>query len=163
MILLGGNIGDVSAHFARCRELIENQIGRVISVSTEIETKAWGFSAKELFLNQALRVETSLSAEELLTQTQFIEVAVGRNRRVESDEKSRSGERYASRVIDVDIITYGSEVVSSEGLEIPHARMHEREFVLRPMVEVAPEWRHPTLNMTTVELLKNVSSKIKYN
>ncbi len=156
MILLGGNLGDVSGNFAACREFIVGRIGAVKSQSSELTTKAWGFSAEELFLNQALLVETTLSPEELLQRTQAIELEVGRNRADEMLQKSESGERYASRVIDVDIITYGSQVVELEGLKIPHERMHEREFVLRPMAEVAPKWLHPTLNKSTVELLENV-------
>lgn len=156
MILLGGNLGDVSGNFALCRGLVERRIGAVKSQSSELTTVAWGFSAEGLFLNQALLVETNLSPKELLLQTQAIEQEVGRNRTDEAVQKTMSGERYASRIIDVDIITYGEQVVDMEGLTIPHVRMHEREFVLRPMAEVAPQWLHPTLNKSTVELLENV-------
>ncbi len=157
VILLGGNLGDVRANLALSRELIAARVGRVKSQSSELTTQAWGFSAEELFLNQALLVETSLLPEELLVETQAIEQVVGRDRAAEMQQTSQSGERYASRVIDVDIITYGSQVVDTEGLVIPHPRMHQREFVLRPMAELAPEWLHPTLKMSTAEMLKNIT------
>ncbi|MFI3282445.1 MAG: 2-amino-4-hydroxy-6-hydroxymethyldihydropteridine diphosphokinase [Rikenellaceae bacterium] len=156
VILLGGNIGDVRALFAECRELLSHRVGEVISLSAEMESDAWGFSSSSKFVNQAVLLSTELSPEALLAATQSIERDLGRNRDDEKREKIRSGEPYASRVIDVDIITYGSQVVDVEGLMIPHARMHEREFVLRPMVEVAPLWQHPTLKKSTAELLKKI-------
>ncbi|MFR9603796.1 MAG: 2-amino-4-hydroxy-6-hydroxymethyldihydropteridine diphosphokinase [Rikenellaceae bacterium] len=157
VILLGGNIGDVGCRLSMCRELLAQRVGAVVSMSSELETLPWGFSSDDLFVNQALVVRTTLTPSELLEQTQAIEQLVGRDRAEEMEQKVQSGERYASRVIDVDIITYGQEVVECEGLEIPHPRMHLREFVLRPMAEVAPKWRHPILNITTEELLNKVS------
>ncbi len=158
VILLGGNLGDVRGHLAVCRELLTRRVGRIISLSSEIESPAWGFSAPSIFVNQALVVRTPLRPEELLLATQCIEREVGRDKACEAAERRQTQEPYASRVIDIDIITYGLQVVSQEGLIIPHAQMHRREFVLRAMVEVAAEWRHPILNSTAQELLKNITS-----
>ncbi len=156
VILLGGNLGDVRRNLALSREMLSERVGEVISLSQEFETQAWGFSAEEKFVNQAVLVATELSPEELLIATQSIELDLGRNRAEEVAQKRVSGEEYASRVIDVDIITYGSHEVESVGLVIPHPRMQEREFVLRPMAEVAPKWRHPKLNKMTEELLNEL-------
>ncbi len=156
VLLLGGNIGDVKESLAQARELLTLRVGDITACSTEMETQAWGFSCEVKFLNQALVIETTLKPLELLIQTQSIECEVGRDRALERDEKEQSGERYASRIIDIDIITYDTEVVEEESLKIPHPLMHQREFVLRPMAEVAPQWRHPLLNATAEELLKEI-------
>ncbi len=156
VLLLGGNIGDVKSSLAQARELLTLRVGDITAHSTEVETQAWGFSCEVKFLNQAVEVETTLKPQELLTQTQSIEREVGRDRAAEVDEKEQSGERYASRIIDIDIITYDTEVVEQESLRIPHPLMHQREFVLRPMAEVAPQWRHPRLNSTVEELLNKI-------
>ncbi len=156
MILLGGNIGDVSGYLETSRELLSQRVGEVVALSTEIQSEAWGFSADQKFTNQALVIKTTLNPQELLCATQSIERQVGRDAEAEREQKLVSGERYASRVIDIDIIAYGAEVVDQESLKIPHPLMHEREFVLRPMTEVAPEWRHPVLGRTTREMLKMI-------
>ncbi len=157
VILLGGNLGDVRRNLAQCRDMLSERVGRILSLSQELETQAWGFSAQDMFVNQAVLIETDMSPEELLDATQLIERDLGRDRADELKQKQRSGEKYASRIIDVDIITYGSQVIEQEGLIVPHPRMHEREFALRPMVEVAPEWRHPILKKTTKELLNEMN------
>ncbi len=157
VLLLGGNMGDVRERLAQCRELLSQSVGEIISLSAEIETQAWGFLSEDLFVNQAVLICTQLSPRELLIRTQAIEQQLGRDRAAEMKQKVQSGEIYASRVIDVDIITYGQDIVECEELVIPHPRMHLREFVLRPMVEVAPQWRHPILNITTEELFNIVS------
>ncbi|MFI3292988.1 MAG: 2-amino-4-hydroxy-6-hydroxymethyldihydropteridine diphosphokinase [Rikenellaceae bacterium] len=156
VILLGGNLGDVRANLAQCRVELGERVGKIISISKELESEAWGFSSEEKFVNQAVLISTKLSPEDLLRATQSIELDLGRDRADELKQKKISGEVYASRVIDVDIITYGSQTIEQEGLIIPHPRMHEREFVLRPMAEVAPYWRHPLLNKMTEELLNEL-------
>ncbi len=157
VILLGGNLGNVRRNLALCRDMLSERVGCITSLSQEIESCAWGFTAQEMFVNQAVLIETDLQPEELLRATQCIEQDLGRDRADEAKQKQKSGEVYASRTIDVDIIIYGSQVIDSEELKIPHARMQEREFVLRPMAEVAPQWRHPILNKTTKELLNEVN------
>ncbi len=156
MLLLGGNMGDVRARLEVCRELLAQRVGELVATSSEAESEPWGFTSPLKFVNQAVVVRTSLPAEELLVATQSIECDLGRDRVAELAQKELSGEVYASRKIDVDIITYGSHIIEREDLVIPHPRMHEREFVLRPMVEVMPRWSHPILNITAEELLKNV-------
>ena len=89
-------------------------------------------------------------------KTQAIEREWGRDRVAECEEKLLTGERYASRVVDIDIIFYDDIVVESEKLTLPHPLMHKREFVLRPMLEVAAEWRHPILGLTTEEMIERV-------
>ena len=101
------------------------------------------------YANAVALVETSLAPTELLAQLKSIERAFGRRRT----------RRWAARVLDLDIIAYGEAALPSRlrwraarGLAIPHRAMHQRRFVLDPMVEVAPDWRHPVLGLTTRQL-----------
>lgn len=139
VLLLGGNLGGVEAvgeRFDRAVELIGERIGEVSRCSTKRVSEPWGFSAEELFVNQAVEVLAELEPEQLLDATQSIEQALGRDRDAEQNFKDDSGERYASRMIDIDIILCGDLKYSSERLTIPHPLMMEREFVLEPLREL---------------------------
>ncbi len=157
MLLLGGNIGDVAARIEGATALIESQIGTIQSRSTMLCTEAWGFHKEQpRFTNQAVEVTTKLNPTELLNATQRIEVMMGRERDEELRERDERGERYASRMIDIDIILYDELMIKSERLTIPHPLMQQREFVLRPIVEIAPEWRHAALGCSCRELLERL-------
>ncbi len=157
MLLLGGNIGSVERRIDRAVELIAKRCGEIKRRSQMMRTEAWGFSRPTPdFVNQAVEITTTLSPEELLNATQQIEREEGREREAEREEKSVSGERYCSRKIDIDIIFYGESIYRSERLTIPHPLMQEREFVLRPIVQIAPEWRNAKEGMSCEELLKRL-------
>ncbi len=156
VILLGGNVGDTRSRFAEVRELIQSKIGEITDRSTEVSTEAWGFESETRFWNQALAVDTELTAEDLLLATQSIEQEVGRDRELESLEKLSTQQRYASRVIDIDIITFGEEVVDLPTLQIPHPLMSERAFVLEPMSEICADWRHPISGDSVAEMLQKL-------
>lgn len=154
MLLLGGNIGDVSRGIDRAVMMLEGRVGRVVLRSSKMESEAWGFDSETPpFINQAVVVECEKSPEELLDTTQQIERELGRDRAREAGEKATSGERYCSREIDIDIIFYGERLYHSDRLSIPHPLMQEREFVLRPIVEIAPEWQNIELGKSCLELL----------
>jgi 2-amino-4-hydroxy-6-hydroxymethyldihydropteridine diphosphokinase len=94
-----------------------------------------------------LQVDTILSPEALLRVLHDVERAFGRCR----------GKRNAVRTLDLDLLAYGSVTThSSAAVEVPHPRMHERAFVLRPLADLAPRWRHPRLGLTTIEMLAAV-------
>ncbi len=158
MLVLGGNLGDVVATIDGAVALIDNRIGRVTKRSSMAESEAWGFQKETpMFINQAVELETDLEPEELLDRTQQIEREMGREREQEAETKLRNGERYASRVIDIDIIFYDEMLYNSERLTLPHPLMGEREFMLRPIVEIAPEWRNVALGgRSCEELLKEL-------
>ncbi|MFI3289354.1 MAG: 2-amino-4-hydroxy-6-hydroxymethyldihydropteridine diphosphokinase [Rikenellaceae bacterium] len=160
ILLLGGNIGDVELRMKRAVEMIEERVGVVTKRSAMVKSEPWGF--KEVvapFTNQAIEVETLLTPEELLDVTQKIERESGRDREEEREEKVRRGEKYASRKIDIDIIFYGDITYKSERLELPHPLMQERDFVLSPIVQIAPEWIHPTLKRGCKELLEELKNR----
>ncbi len=133
--------------------------------STMVTSQPWGFgdqTQEEVapFTNQAVVVETELAAEELLNALQQIENELGRRRTDEQQEREQRGVRYLSRKIDIDIIFYGDHVIQSERLTTPHPLMAEREFVLEPLVEIEPEWRHPLLRVSCRELLNRLNDKV---
>lgn len=136
----------------QAQQLINDEIGIVLRCSHVYESKAWGFTAAEDFKNQAMVVDTDLSPGELLAAIQDIERKLGRDRESEAQEKKRSGEPYSSRIIDIDILFYDDLRVDTADLTIPHPLMHERDFVLAPLSEIAPKKVHPVLGKTIEQL-----------
>ena len=167
-LLIGGNQGDRRALIQQATALIQERIGTVAAASSIYETAPWGeFEVEsgerrvesgewrvesgewrvENFLNQALVVETPLTAHEVLHEAQEIERQLGRVRK-------EGSKVYSSRPMDIDIIFFNDEVIESKELTVPHPRMHLREFVLAPLTEVMPDYRHPVLGKT-IEQLRN--------
>ena len=146
-ILFGSNMGDKNKIYAQACLLINNRCGRIVAQSSAYESEPWGFEAKEWFLNRLIVVETELEPEAMLHQLLDIEAELGRVRHPETGG-------YTSRTADLDILYYGSRIVLTDSLTIPHLRLHQRRFALLPLCEVAPEFVHPAFNMTQTELLK---------
>lgn len=145
-LALGSNEGDSIKLVAAAMSLIEERIGRIIAQSQMYETEPVGFVSSLLFINAAVSVETLFAPYEILSITQGIERELGRtNKSID--------QVYSDRSIDIDICLYGEAVITSPELTIPHPRMHERAFVLAPLCDIAPELRHPTLDVTLRELL----------
>lgn len=156
VVITGGNRGDVRRLLDRAKGLIEERVGRVVKASAHYESEPWGFEASTSFWNQVLEVETSLEPMAVLKATRSIEADLGRDRHLEGEEKARSGQRYASRTMDVDILFYDDRILTTEELKIPHPRIGEREFVLRPLCEILPRMVHPENGVTMEQLLHNL-------
>lgn len=145
---LGTNLGDKEQHLRDAVAVIEERIGKIISLSAFYATAPWGFSSENSFLNAAVGVETGLSPLEVLCETQAIERELGRT------AKSVAG-AYADRVIDIDLLLYADTVLAVEGLTLPHPLMTERRFVMEPLAEIAPDVVHPILRQTLKALFLN--------
>ncbi len=141
-LLLGSNLGNSKEILENAMQAIEERVGKIILCSKYYETAPWGVENQPNYLNIALAVDTLLSAVELLKQTQQIEDLLGRVRK----------EKWGARLIDVDIIFYGDAVINLPDLVIPHPLMQERNFVLVPLQEIAPDFEHPTLKKTIQNL-----------
>ena len=160
-LLLGGNQGDVKRTLQTAQQLINSRVGAVLRCSHRYESEPWGFPAAQRFSNQALEVSTDLSPLEVLDACQQIERELGRNRAAEAVERAATGQRYVSRAIDIDILLYDDEVISTPELTIPHPGIAEREFVLTPLCEVLRQRPHPVLGLTMGELRDNLLRKTK--
>ncbi|HEY7338557.1 MAG TPA: 2-amino-4-hydroxy-6-hydroxymethyldihydropteridine diphosphokinase [Bryobacteraceae bacterium] len=143
---LGSNVGDRDAHLARTLDRLGSEDMRVVRASSVYETEPRDVPDQPWFLNQIVEVETSLFPKQLLARLQKIEIGMGR---VRVQEKG-------PRTIDIDILLYGNAIVSTPGLEIPHPRLPDRRFVLEPLAELAPEFRHPRTRQTVREMLAAV-------
>ena len=126
---LGSNLGDRKQLLYTAINEIAERVGRVEAISSCIETEPVGFDSVHLFLNMAVRVTTELNPYELLKVLKQLERDLGRTR------KSHDGVHY-DRTIDIDILLYDNLEVNSEELQIPHPRMWERDFVMRPLKEI---------------------------
>lgn len=133
---LGTNLGDKATNLRTAARLINDEIGKVISLSSFYATAPWGFESENSFLNAAICVETSLSPLEVLHRTQEIERTLGRT------HKSTGG-IYHDRIIDIDLLLYNKEIIQTPELTIPHPLMLQRDFVMNPLVEIAPDVVHP--------------------
>ncbi|MDD2798422.1 MAG: 2-amino-4-hydroxy-6-hydroxymethyldihydropteridine diphosphokinase [Bacteroidales bacterium] len=149
-LALGTNIGDCESNLNQAVQLIEERIGNITSLSAFYASEPWGFESQNTFLNAALKLETFYSPFQLLNKTQQIEIEMGRTK------KSRGA--YSDRVIDIDIIYYDLEKICVEQLIVPHPLMQLREFVLSPLVEIAPDLLHPILQKTSKQLLYELQS-----
>ena len=146
-LALGTNLGNRQKNMLAAIENIEKQIGTVVSQSAFYDSEPFGFESDNRFLNSVVKVKTDLLPNQLIEVSQQIELDMGRT------EKS-DGEEYTDRLIDIDILFYDREVIENDSrLIIPHPRMNERDFVLKPMAEIAPDFVHPVLNKTIDELL----------
>ena len=157
ILLLGSNDVTAADIVERAITIINNSVGEVTKISAEYRSKAYGFTSDMEFVNRAVEVSTTADAYEVLRRINLIEALLGRDREEEAKIKSAKGEAYASRPIDIDIIFYGDETFSDERLTIPYHFLDEREYALRPVVEIAPERRHPALEHTPREMLQKLT------
>jgi 2-amino-4-hydroxy-6-hydroxymethyldihydropteridine diphosphokinase len=139
---LGSNMGDREAHLRDAQARLA-ALGRVTKVSSLYETEPVDFTDQPWFLNCALELETTQTAQQLMRGILQIEQKMGRRRTQSKGPRS----------IDIDILLFGDEVLSSPELTIPHPAMHQRRFVLEPLAEIDPEIRHPGLKKTIREFL----------
>lgn len=164
VLITGGNSGDAASYLRRARQMIAERVGRIVAESAVAVSAPWGEvdgwregEKADDFLNQVLVVETAMAPEELLDAVQAIENELGRERNGDEAGRKRAM-RYSSRTMDIDILLYGGEVIRTPRLTVPHLMMTRREFVLRPLCEVAAQEVHPVEGKTMRELLDELTS-----
>lgn len=140
---LGSNLGDRAANLESAIAELPGAGVRVLRRSSIYETAPVDYLEQPWFLNCVLEGETQLAPRELLQKLQGIENKLGSRKLVPK----------GPRIIDVDVLFYGSETIEEAGMEIPHPRLARRRFVLVPLAELVPQLRHPVLGMTATELL----------
>jgi 2-amino-4-hydroxy-6-hydroxymethyldihydropteridine diphosphokinase len=147
---IGGNIGNKQANFNKVYNLIERKLGQISAKSSIYESPPWGFHAENNFWNQVLKIETEKSPETLLHEIHEIEALFGRKRKKK---------QYVSREMDIDILYYDDIYTETETLIIPHPRIPLRMFVVVPLAEIAPDFKHPLLRFTSLQMLENCKDK----
>lgn len=146
-IALGSNVGCKRDNMAQAVQLIADlPTTQVVKSSSLYETEPWGKTDQDEFLNQVIEIETALQPEELLHELQNIEIKMGRQRK----------EKWGPRLIDLDILLYGNEVIDDPQLTIPHPYLRERLFVLVPLAEIGAELQFPDDGATIEEVLSRV-------
>ncbi|MEH3115111.1 2-amino-4-hydroxy-6-hydroxymethyldihydropteridine diphosphokinase [Pedobacter terrae] len=151
-LLLGGNLGDRVANLEKAIELLNDKIGKVIAVSSLYETAAWGKTDQPAFLNQAVALQTNLSALAVLDLALSIEQELGRVRK----------DKWGERLIDIDIILFGDQIINiPDRLQVPHPHMKHRKFVMEPLAEIAPQVLHPVLGETMLSICRNISDPLE--
>jgi 2-amino-4-hydroxy-6-hydroxymethyldihydropteridine diphosphokinase len=133
---LGTNLGNRTENMETALKLIDENIGRIICVSSYFTSEAIGFISENSFLNAVAKIETDVLPVVMLNETQRIEREMGRTK------KSVNG-NYSDRIIDIDILLYDNIVIDTQELKIPHPFITERDFVFKPLSEIAPGLTHP--------------------
>ena len=143
---IGGNIGNKPANFKKAEDLIQSRLGNIENKSSVYEAPPWGFHAEEKFWNTIFVIQTKFAPDELLWRIHEIE---------DQFKKQKGTERFRSREMDIDILYFDDIFMENDLLIIPHPQIQNRKFVLVPLVEIAPDLKHPLLRLTNLQMLEN--------
>lgn len=143
---IGSNLGNRQENCFRAVEILEKRGIKVQKQSSLYETEPWGVKVQPRFINMVVKIETTLKPNNLLRLLKDIEREIGR----------QDSFHWGPRIIDLDILLFNSLVLNEENLQIPHPYLHEREFVLRPLNEIAPDVIHPVFHMSIDKLTHNM-------
>ncbi len=144
-LLLGSNMSKSRQQLATAIQIIKKNIGNITRQSKLYVTAAWGNTNQPDFLNQVIVVETKLSARQTISSILSIEKQMGRVRTVKN----------APRIIDIDILFFNKDIIQEPNLSVPHPQIQNRRFVLIPLNELSPNFKHPVFQQSIHHLLKN--------
>ncbi|KAA5537355.1 2-amino-4-hydroxy-6-hydroxymethyldihydropteridine diphosphokinase [Taibaiella lutea] len=150
-LLTGSNLGNREEQLAKAIRELEEHIGFIEQTSSVFETEAWGNEDLPAHLNQAVLIKTLLPPLDLLKSIHAIEAKLGRVRQ----------DKWGVRAIDIDIIYFEDKIIRLPELIVPHPLMQERNFVLAPLSEIAPDMLHPVFLVSNKQLLKQSKDKLK--
>ena len=139
---IGTNLGDRKRNLQEARTALSQRL-EILKESSIYQTAPWGYLDQPAFLNQVIEAQTDLSSLNLLDFLKQTEKQLGR----------QANFRFGPRLIDLDILFYGNRIIQTPRLQVPHPRLTERAFVLKPLAEIAPEFVHPQNKQTVTQLL----------
>ena len=151
-IILGTNMGDKSQNLENSIQMLAHETGKIGIKSSIYESDSWGYDDTNYY-NQVLEIDTLFSPTELLENVLEIEKKMGRTR--------KTGHVYEARIIDIDILFYEDITIETNHLVIPHPKIADRKFVLMPLCEIIPNYIHPILKVSILEMLSATSDKLK--
>jgi len=149
-LLLGSNMGNSKKQLYKALFVFEKQIGKILRQSGLYSTAAWGNTNQPDFINQVIVVQTKLTALQTMQTILNIEKKMGRLRTVKN----------APRIIDIDILFFNKEIIDGEELTVPHPQLQNRRFVLVPLNELSPNFKHPVLKNTIHQLFIHCTDKL---
>ena len=149
-LLLGSNLGNRNVFLNNAITYIARDIAPVVKESAVYETQSWGKTDLPDYLNQVIMLQTPLSAQDVLQRILKIEIEMGRKRE----------EKWGSRIIDIDLLFYGSEIINEPNLTVPHPELHNRRFTLEPLAMLAADFIHPVLNKSILELKNSLKDDL---
>lgn len=152
-INIGSNKGDRNAIIGKAAALVASLSATPARISSVVESEPWGFDSDNRFLNIGIEIEWNGTPESLLSRLQSIEHELGA-----SAHRDAVG-NYIDRTLDIDIIYIDNLIINTDSLTIPHPRMHLRDFVLKPIAELNPEWTHPVTGQKAEDMLEVVHAK----
>lgn len=144
---IGSNLGDGRANVTRAADMIAARLGVDVRRAEPVVSEPWGYTSPNPFVNLGIAFDTDIEPPVLLRILRDIEAAIS-----PAPHRNADGS-YADRLIDIDLIAVGDAVADTPELTLPHPRMHLRDFVLRPVAQLDPGWRHPLLGLTAAQLL----------
>lgn len=144
-------MGDREAYLGEALKLLREQCGEISKTSSFYETSAWGNTNQPAFLNQALELQTTLNAPQLIRKILKIEKTIGRVRK----------EKYGPRTIDIDILLFNTDIYDLTFLKVPHPEMQNRRFALLPLNEIAADVIHPVFHKTVSQLLQECPDELE--
>lgn len=148
---LGSNLGDKSLNIFKSLAFLEKKVGAIVQKSALYETQPWGLQTQPNFYNMVIEVTSTLTPMAVLDQILAIEKEMGRIREV----------RWAKRLIDIDILYDDKLIINEASIKIPHPEIAYRKFVLIPLLEIAPDFVHPVLKLSTQELLQQCTDPLE--
>jgi 2-amino-4-hydroxy-6-hydroxymethyldihydropteridine diphosphokinase len=151
VLLLGTNVGERFINLGQALDEIKKSMGKISRQSSIYETAPWGNTHQEKFLNQVVMIETNLAVEDVMNSIFAIEKKMGRVRK----------EKWEPRIIDIDILFYNDEIISTAHLQVPHPSLHLRKFTLIPLAELMPDFVHPLISKTIAALLNEVTDRLE--
>jgi 2-amino-4-hydroxy-6-hydroxymethyldihydropteridine diphosphokinase len=149
-LLLGSNLGDRKLFLQQAIMHIAYDIAPTCRISSVYETQSWGKTDEPDYLNMVVELQTDLPAKVVLDKILAIEQVMGRKRE----------EKWGSRIIDIDILYHNQDIISEEGLNVPHPELHKRRFTLEPLAEIAPDFIHPILKKNNLELKNELKDSL---